>query len=98
MLTNPQRLREALLGASPKTLKDLSRELSLSEKDVAQALEKLGRSLERSPLELCVEPPRCLACGFEFRERARASRPSRCPGCRAERIQPARFWIEAPGS
>ena len=98
MATNPQRLREALIGASPKTLKDLSRELSLSEKDVAPALEKLGRSLERGPLELRVEPPRCLECGFEFRDRARASRPSRCPGCRSERILPARFWIEAPGN
>jgi len=75
--TNPQRLREALSGAAPKTLKDLSRELSLSEKDVAQALEKLARSLEHGPLELGVEPARCLGCGFEFRDRARASRPSR---------------------
>ena len=97
MPTNPQRLREALSGAAPKTLKDLSRELSLSEKDVAQALEKLARSLEHGPLELGVEPARCLGCGFEFRGRARASRPSRCPECRAERIALARFWIAEPG-
>jgi len=75
--TNPQRLREVLNGVAPKTLKDLSRELSLSKKDVAQALEKLARSLEHGPLELGVEPARCLGCGFEFRDRARASRPSR---------------------
>ena len=92
--THPQRLREALLGSEPKTAKDLSRELSISEKDVAAALEKLGRSLERGPLLLQVEPPRCVACGFEFRERARASRPSRCPECRAERITLARFSLE----
>jgi transcriptional regulator len=95
MATNPQRLREALTGASPRTVKDLSGELSLSERDVAQALEKLARSLARGPLELRVEPPRCIACGFEFSDRSRAARPSRCPECRAERIQPARFWIEA---
>ena len=77
MPTNPQRLREVLNGVAPKTLKDLSRELSLSKKDVAQALEKLARSLEHGPLELGVEPARCLGCGFEFRDRARASRPSR---------------------
>ena len=91
--THPQRLREALLGSEPKTAKDLSRELSISEKEVAVALEKLGRSLERGPLELRVEPARCLGCGFEFRERSRVSRPSRCPECRAERIAPARFSI-----
>jgi len=95
--THPQRLRVALTGATPKTLKDLSRELSLSEKDVAQALEKLARSLEHGPLELAVEPARCLGCGFQFRDRARASRPSRCPECRAERIALARFWIAEPG-
>ena len=87
-------MREALLGSEPKTAKDLSRELSISEKDVAAALEKLGRSLERGPLLLQVEPPRCVACGFEFRERARASRPSRCPECRAERITLARFSLK----
>ena len=93
MGTHPQRLREALMGSEPKTAKDLSRELSISEKDVAAALEKLARSLERGPLELSVEPACCLACGFEFRDRSRASRPSRCPECRAERISPARFSI-----
>ena len=94
MATHPQRLREALIGSAPKTARDLSRELSLSEKEVAMALEKLGRSLERGPLRLRVEPARCVACGFEFRDRSRVSRPSRCPECRAERIAPARFSIE----
>jgi predicted Zn-ribbon and HTH transcriptional regulator len=91
--THPQRLREALRGAEPKTAKELSRELSIGEKEVAAALEKLGRSLEHGPLQLRIEPARCLACGFEFRERSRVSRPSRCPQCRAERIAPARFSI-----
>jgi transcriptional regulator len=93
LATNPQRLREALTGTTRKTLKDLSRELSLSEKDVAQALEKLTRSLGHGELQLGVEPARCLGCGFEFRDRERVSRPSRCPECRAERIALARFWI-----
>jgi predicted Zn-ribbon and HTH transcriptional regulator len=95
MATHPQRLREALIGAEPKTAKDLSRELSLSEKEVAVALEKLGRSLERGPLQLQVEAARCVSCGFEFRDRSRVSRPSRCPECRAERIAPARFSIRS---
>ena len=93
MGTHPQRLREALIGSEPKSAKELSREVSISEKDVAVALEKLARSLQRGPLELRVEPARCLACGFEFRDRSRAARPSRCAECRSERIQPARFSI-----
>jgi predicted Zn-ribbon and HTH transcriptional regulator len=94
MPTNPQRLREALTGAPPRSVKELSQQLSLSERDVASALEKLGRSLERGPASLSREAPRCLACGFEFSERTRIARPSRCPECRSERIQPPRFWIE----
>jgi predicted Zn-ribbon and HTH transcriptional regulator len=97
MLTVPQRLREALLGAPPRTLKELSQELSESEKDLAHALEKLQLSLRHGPLELGIVPARCIACGFELETRGRVSKPSRCPSCRSERIEPPRFWIE-PGS
>jgi len=95
MATNPQRLREALTGESAKTLKDLSRELSLSEKDLPELLAKLERSLAQGDSKLEVEPARCVACSFEFVGRARTSKPSRCPSCRSERIQPARYRIQA---
>jgi hypothetical protein len=35
-----------------------------------------------------------VACGFEFKERERAKRPSRCPRCSSERLTKPRFWIE----
>jgi len=95
MATNPQRLREALTGVSPKTLKDLSRELSLSEKELPDLLEKLERSLAHGAAKLHVEAASCVACRFEFVGRGRASKPSRCPSCRSERIVPARYWIPA---
>jgi len=94
MATNPQRLREALTGVPPKTLKDLSRELSLSEKELPDLLAKLERSLTQDGSKLEVEAARCFACSFAFEGRGRASKPSRCPSCRSERIQPARYWIE----
>ena len=95
MATNPQRLREALTGVSPKTLKDLSRELSLSEKELPDLLEKLERSLAHGAAKLQVQAASCVACRFEFVGRGRASKPSRCPSCRSERIVPARYWIQA---
>jgi transcriptional regulator len=94
MATHPQRLRQALTGAVPKTVKELSRELSLSEKELVPLLEKLGQSRGG----LCIEPARCIGCGFEFRGRSRAARPSRCPECRSERIALPRFWVEAAAS
>lgn len=91
MATHPQRLRQALAGAAPKTLKELSRELSLSEKELVPLLDKLGQG----GAGLRIEPARCIGCGFEFKGRSRAAKPSRCPQCRSERIAPPRFWVEA---
>jgi len=91
--TLPQALRAALTGATPKALDELSRELSVSEKLLPDALDKLRRSLARDGECLHQEPPRCVACGFEFEERARSRRPSRCPRCSSERLTRPRFWI-----
>jgi predicted Zn-ribbon and HTH transcriptional regulator len=94
-LTIPQRLRQALTGPTPKSSKDLSTELSLSERELGPALEKLQRSLQREGLKLRIEAARCVACSFEFEARSRVAKPSRCPSCRSERIVPPRFWIES---
>jgi predicted Zn-ribbon and HTH transcriptional regulator len=91
-------VRQALLQAlasGPRTARELSAEVSLPEREVVSHLEHLGRSLSRSDVELCIEPPRCLSCGFGFKKRDRLSRPSRCPRCRSERLDVPRFWVEA---
>jgi predicted Zn-ribbon and HTH transcriptional regulator len=93
-LTLPQALREALRTERPKGLDELSRELGVSEKLLPDALEKLRRSLARTLEQLHQQPPRCVACGFEFEHRSRAKRPSRCPHCGSERLTKPRFWIE----
>jgi transcriptional regulator len=94
-LTLPQALRAALTGASPKSLAELSAELRVSEKVLPDALDKVSRSLAHGADRLQREPPRCLACGFEFQDRTRAKRPSRCPSCSSERLTQPRFWIAA---
>ena len=93
-VTLPQALETALLSATPKSLKELSSELGVSEKLLPDALLKLGRSLSKTRQRLQQVAPLCIGCGFEFVDRARAHRPSRCPRCRSERIAPAKFWIE----
>ena len=93
-LTLPQALERALHSATPKSLKELSSELGVSEKLLPDALLKLGRSLSKTPERLQQVAAQCIACGFDFVDRARAQRPSRCPRCRSERIAPAKFWIE----
>jgi transcriptional regulator len=93
-VTLPQAVRAALTGTTPKGLDELSRELGVSEKVLPELIDKVARSLQRGDQQLHREPPRCVACGFEFEHRTRASRPSRCPRCSSERLTRARFWIE----
>lgn len=74
------------------TARDLSYAVSIPEREVGDHLEHLERSLAASGERLVIEPPACIACGFTFE--AKASRPSRCPRCKSERIRPPEFSIE----
>ena len=86
-------LRTALLEG-PATARELSRRVSVREKEVAEHLAHLARSLERRRERLVVEPAECLACGFVFRSRERLTRPGACPRCRSTRIEPPVFRVE----
>jgi predicted Zn-ribbon and HTH transcriptional regulator len=88
-----QRLRD-ILREGPRTALELSGECSVAEREVRDHLEHLRKSLPHEGLRLVVEPARCRKCGHEFADRTRLSRPSRCPECRAERIEPPRFHVE----
>lgn len=87
-------LREAL-RAGPLDAHALSGRVGISEKDVAGHLEHLARSLRQGGERLVIDPARCLACGFVFRERTRLSKPSRCPACKSQRLEPAHFSVRA---
>ena len=80
-------IRSALrqvLRAGPFATRDLSARGGISEKEVAGHLEHLARSLRQSDERLRVEPAKCLACGFVFKERTRLTKPSRCPKCKGQ--------------
>jgi predicted Zn-ribbon and HTH transcriptional regulator len=94
--TTREALRRALL-AGPATARDLSAEVGLREKDVAEHLDHLARSLAHRGERLVVEAATCIACGYAFRDRARLSRPGACPACRSTRIDPAVFRIDRVG-
>jgi hypothetical protein len=96
-------LRRTLREGGPATARDLSRAAGIREKDVAQHLAHLARSLAHRGERLVVEPATCLACGYAFRDRTRLTRPGACPSCRSTRIDPPVFRIapgggEAPGA
>ena len=86
-------IRQAL-RAAPASARELSAIVGVREKDVAEHLEHLGRSSGHRGERLVVEPATCVACGYQFRDRARLSRPGACPSCRSTRIDPPVFRIE----
>jgi predicted Zn-ribbon and HTH transcriptional regulator len=90
-----QRMLERL-RQGPATLRDLARELRLTEAVAADHLRHALRSLGPGE-QVGGSPAECRACGFVFRKRERVRAPGRCPRCRSERIDPAVFRIERRG-
>jgi hypothetical protein len=73
--------------------RQISGRVGVSEKEVAEHLAHVSRSVARRGLKLRVAPARCLDCGYPFRDRQRPKKPGRCPRCRGEHIDPPRFSI-----
>jgi predicted Zn-ribbon and HTH transcriptional regulator len=89
-------VRDALLRhlrEGPRTARELSGLVGIPEKQVADHLAHVARSLRSTAERLRVEPARCLGCGFVFRKRDRLDRPSACPVCRGQRLGPPRFGV-----
>ncbi len=87
-------LRKALREA-PATARELSAVAGIREKDVAEHLGHLARSLPHDGERLVVEAASCIACNYRFSDRGRLTRPGACPRCRSTRIDPPVFRIEA---
>ncbi|MBW2675321.1 MAG: transcriptional regulator [Deltaproteobacteria bacterium] len=93
MGTLRQKMAE-LLEHEVMDARDLSRELSITEKEVYGHLTHLEQSLKRHKKKLIVIPYQCLKCGYVFGNRKRLDRPGRCPRCREGHIQAALYHIE----
>jgi predicted Zn-ribbon and HTH transcriptional regulator len=70
--------------------------LGLSVRALEEELRHVERSARGHRERLVVEPARCLACDFRFRDREtrHLHAPGRCPRCRSERIADPRFKLE----
>ena len=90
-------LREAL-REGPATARELSACVGIREREVAEHLEHLARTLAAAGERLALDPATCLACGYVFRGRTRFSRPSACPRCRSTRVEPPAVRIERRGA
>jgi predicted Zn-ribbon and HTH transcriptional regulator len=93
-VTVREALRRVLLEG-PKTARELSARVGVSERDVVGHLEHLVRSVKQSGDRFEVEQAACLDCGFVFKDRARFTRPSRCPRCKSQQLSTPRFAISS---
>ena len=95
--TPRQAIRRHLAEAA-RTAHELSALVHLPEKEIVPHLEHLARSAHATGDRLEVEQPRCLDCGFAFRERTRLGRPSACPRCRGQRLSLPVFRLVSGGA
>jgi predicted Zn-ribbon and HTH transcriptional regulator len=86
-----QRMLELLLEET-LTVRDLSKALGASEREVVRNLPNVARSAAHNHRFLII-PARCLNCGFEFKKRDRVTTPGKCPLCRSPRISPPAFHV-----
>jgi transcriptional regulator len=84
----------SLLGEEACDARLISQSLSISEKTVYDHLPHIIQSLSAQGKKLKTTPARCISCGFEFKDRKRPNRPSRCPKCKSERIDPPKFRVK----
>jgi transcriptional regulator len=70
-----------LLEERPVSAREISGTVRIPEKEVAEHLEHLRRSLHGTGLHLELVPPECRSCGFVFRKRERLTKPGKCPAC-----------------
>lgn len=83
---------EVELSAESLTVRELSKRLSVSEKDILGHLPHVERSVARWS-RFVITPSECPECGFIFSKRTRLKRPSKCPSCRGEEITEPSFRI-----
>jgi len=82
-----------LLQEEPQSALELSRQLSIPEKEVYSHLQHLARA-HGEGRRFRVIPAVCRKCGFTFTKRERLTPPSRCPVCKSQSLQRPRFAID----
>ena len=75
----------AALGIPPNETKSIYEDL----KHLARTIRRRSKGREI----LVMVPPRCKTCGYVFKDLEEPRKPSRCPRCRGERIEPPAFTI-----
>lgn len=92
-----QRIARLLEEArEPLSAEDIARDLDIEVEEVYLHLVHVAKTVRRSSSgrkSLLMVPPRCRKCGYVFKDLDKPKKPSRCPKCKSEWIEPPRFII-----
>ncbi len=83
-----------MISKRPASVRDISVELGISEKEAGSHLPHIRKSLLAKKRKLKVYPPSCIKCGYEFKDRKRLTKPGKCPKCRSGRIRSPVFFAD----
>ena len=91
--TDREKIIEILVNADyPLTAREIASRLGISEREVIEDLKHVAKTVKRMGMRLYVMPARCRKCGYEFR--GDIKKPSKCPRCKSQWIEPPRFIIK----
>ena len=82
------------LQESEASARDLAKELKRPVSGIEEDLHHIRTSLRNNKeLELMIRPAVCMLCDYVF-STDKAKTPSKCPNCKKEKIQVAKFKVE----
>ena len=90
-MTRRQQITQ-LLQESKYTAQHLANHFQTELREILEDLHHIEMSIK--PTKLKSEPSYCKSCNFVFKERSKATKPSKCPRCKDEWIEAQMFWIE----
>jgi len=77
-----------------RTALEISSAVRIPEREVADHLVHLEKTLRSRGSKLTRLPAQCLSCNFVFRKREKIASPGRCPLCKGEFIAEPSFRVE----
>ncbi|MCG6917137.1 MAG: transcriptional regulator [Deltaproteobacteria bacterium] len=83
----------SLLVDKEMDARELSQAMGIREKEVYEHLPHIARSVAAQKKQLVIQPVRCLACGYVFKDRKRFTRPGRCPRCKKSHLDEPKYRI-----
>ncbi|MEM0371770.1 MAG: transcriptional regulator [Ignisphaera sp.] len=81
---------------APLSAEEIAQIMGIDVYDVYEHLVHIAKTVRRQSGNkklLLMLPARCRKCGYVFSELDRPRKPSRCPRCRSEWIEPPKFVI-----